>query len=102
MANIFKRATKDAVGTSLDTVYTCPNTTPDTKTVIIGGVISNTGTSTVNAEVAIVIGSVTTIPAGTALSFIDGKVVMHEGDILKAKGSVAGQLDVILSIMEAS
>jgi len=101
MANIFKRATKDAVGTSLDTVYTCPNTTPDTKTVIIGGVISNTGTSTVNAEVAIVIGSVT-IPAGTALSFIDGKVVMHEGDILKAKGSVAGQLDVILSIMEAS
>jgi len=36
------------------------------------------------------------------LSFIDGKVVMHEGDILKAKGSVAGQLDVILSIMEAS
>jgi|JYMV01.1.fsa_nt_gi hypothetical protein len=110
MANIFKRATKDAIGTSLTTVYTCPNTTPDTTTVIIGGVISNTGTTAVNAEVAIVIGSTTInligkdtpIPAGTALSFIDGKVVMQEGDILKAKGSVAGQLDIILSIMEAS
>ena len=113
MGNIFKRATKDALGTTfaLGEVYECPNTTPDTTTVIIGGVISNTGTATVNAEVVVVIsggatinliGKDTPIPAGTALSFSDGKVVMQEGDFLKAKGSVAGKLDVMLSVMESS
>jgi len=105
MANTFKRQTSNSIGSSYTTVYTVPGSTT---TVIIGGVVSNTGTGTVNVEVAVndgtndinLTGKDTPIPAGTALSFIDGKVVLQAGDVIKAKGSVAGQLDVMLSIME--
>jgi len=107
MANTFKRQTSNSIGSSYTTVYTVP-TSPSTTTVIIGGVVSNTGTATVNTEVTVndgtndinLTGKDTPIPAGTALSFIDGKVVLQAGDVIKAKGSVAGQLDVMLSIME--
>ena len=107
MANTFKRKTKNAIGTSLTAVYTVP---ANTTTVIIGGVVSNTGTGSVNTEVAVfdgnstinITGADTPVPAGTALSFIDGKVVLEAGDVLKVKGSVAGQLDVMLSIMETA
>jgi len=92
MANTFKRQTSNSIGSSYTTVYTVPGSTT---TVIIGGVVSNTGTGTVNVEVAVndgtndinLTGKDTPIPAGTALSFID-------------KGSVANELDVMLSIME--
>jgi len=107
MANTFKRKTKNAIGTSLTAVYTVP---ANTTTVIIGGVVSNTGTGSVNTEIVMndgandinLTGADTPIPAGTALSFIDGKVVLEAGDVVKAKGSIAGSLDVILSIMETT
>jgi hypothetical protein len=105
--NTFKRQTTNSVGSAFTTVYTVP---VGKTTVIIGGVVSNTGTTTVDTEIAIndgsndinITGKDTPVPAGTALSFIDGKVVMQAGDVLKAKGSVAGQLDVMLSFMEIS
>jgi phosphate/sulfate permease len=105
MSNTFKRKTANAITTSLASVYTVPAATT---AVVIGGVASNTGTGLVNAEIVVndgsndinLIGKDTPIPAGTALSFIDGKVVLETGDVIKAKGSVASQLDVMLSIME--
>ena len=107
MANTFKRKTSNSIGSSLTTIYTVP---ASTTAVVIGGVVSNTGTATVNTEVTVndgtndinLTGADTPIPAGTALSFIDGKVVLETGDVIKAKGSVAGQLDVMLSIMETT
>lgn len=106
MANTFKRKTSNGIGTTLTTVYTVP---ADTTAVIIGGIVSNTDTSTtLSTTISIndgtndlnMTGTDTPVPSGTALSFIDGKVVMQTGDILKAKGSVAGKLDVVLSVME--
>ena len=105
MANTFKRQTANGIGTAYTSAYTVP---AGKTTVIIGGTVANTGALTVNTEIVIfdgsntinITGTDTPIPAGTALSFIDGKVVMQAGDILKAKGSVAGQLDVMLSFME--
>lgn len=105
MANTFKRQTSNSIGSTYTTVYTVP---VSTTCVVIGGVVSNTGSTTVNTEIAMndgtndinLTGADTPIPAGTALSFIDGKVVLQAGDVIKAKGSVANQLDVILSIME--
>lgn len=107
MANTFKRKTSNSIGSSFTTIYTVP---ASTTAVIIGGVVSNTGTATVNTEVTVndgsndinLTGKDTPIPSGTALSFIDGKVVLETGDVIKAKGSVAGQLDVMLSIMETT
>ena len=105
MANTFKRFTSNSVGTSLATVYTVPSRTT---TVLIGGVVSNVTTSTVNVTVTAttsstvinLIGEDTPIPAGTALSFIDGKVVLETGDIIKVKSSAASSLDAHLSAME--
>ncbi len=105
MANTFKRQTGNAIGTSLTTVYTVP---ASTTTVMIGGVLSNTtgantsttlvtndGTNDINLT-----GVDTVVPAGAALSFIDGKIVLQAGDTIQVSSTVAGALDVHLSIME--
>ena len=105
MANTFKRSSVDTVGTSAETLYTVPSSTT---TVLIGGILSNTGGSTCNGTVTVTIGSDvinligedTPIPANTALSFIDGKIVVMTTDVVKVKGSVAGAIDAHLSYME--
>ena len=105
MANTFKRYTSNSIGTSLETVYTVP---ASTTTVMIGGVVSNVSVATVNITVTAttsstvinLIGEDTPVPAGTALSFIDGKIVLETGDIVKVKSSAAASADAHLSIME--
>ena len=105
MANTFKRSSIDTVGTSAETLYTVPSSTT---TVLIGGILSNTGGQTCNGTVTVTVGSDvvnligedTPIPANTALSFIDGKIVMETTDVVKVKGSVANALDAHLSYME--
>ena len=105
MANTFKRSSADAVGTSAEVIYTVPSST---RAVLIGGLLSNTSNATCNATVTVTIGSDvinligenTPIPANTALSFIDGKIVVMTTDVVKVKGSVAGALDAHLSYME--
>jgi len=107
MANTFKRKTSNAIASTLVNVYTVPSSV--TAAVIIGGVVSNTDVAnTITTTITIndganeinLTGTDTPVPSGTALSFIDGKVVLETGDVVKAKGSVAGKLDVILSVME--
>jgi len=109
MANTFKRFTGNSIGTSVVSIYTV--TSPVTVSVVIGGVVSNVSSATVNVTVtattpgspAVVInliGEDTPIPAGTALSFIDGKVVLETGDIIKIKSSDATSVDAHLSVME--
>jgi hypothetical protein len=106
MANTFLRNTSNAIGTTYTTVYTAP---ANTTAIILAGTIANTSTSIlVNTEVIVnngtddinIIGTSTPIPVGTALSFVDGKLVLQAGDVLKVKASVAGQLDVYISLME--
>jgi hypothetical protein len=105
MANTFKRYTSNSIGTSLATVYTVPSSTTS---VVIGGIVSNVTADTVNITVTAttsstvinLIGEDTPLPAGTALSFIDGKVVLETGDIVKVKSSAATSLDAHLSVME--
>ena len=105
MANTFLRKTGNAIGTSLTTVYTVP---ADTTTVMIGGVLSNTGAATTYTTVVTgdgtndinLIGEDTPLPSGTALSFIDGKIVLQTGDTVQAKSTVGAAVDVHLSIME--
>jgi hypothetical protein len=106
MANTFKRYTSNSVGTSLVTVYTVGGAV--NASVVIGGIVSNVTADTVNVTVTAttsstvinLIGEDTPLPAGTALSFIDGKVVLETGDIVKVKSSAATSLDAHLSVME--
>ena len=105
MANTFLRSSADAVGTSAEVLYTVPSSMT---AVLIGGLLSNTSNATCNATVTVTIGSDvinligenTPIPANTALSFIDGKIVVMTTDVVKVKGSVAGAIDAHLSYME--
>jgi hypothetical protein len=106
MANTFKRFTYNNVGTTLTTVYTVPLST---KAVVIGGIVSNTAAGvTVDTTVVMhdgtndisLTGTDTPIPSGTALSFIDGKLVLHAGDVIKVKSSAATSLDAVVSVME--
>jgi len=105
MANTFLRSSIDTVGTSAETLYTVP---ANKTAVIIGGLLSNGSGATCNATVTVTIGSdvinligeSTPIPANTALSFIDGKIVVQTTDVVKVTGSVANALDAHLSYME--
>jgi hypothetical protein len=105
MANTFLRHTANAVGTTPAVVYTVG---PGKRAVIIGGVLSNTTTGTVKVEVTATSGSTvinltgenTVIPAASALSFVDGKIVVETGDIIKVTSDTATSVDVHLSVME--
>jgi len=103
--NDFKRYTYNDVTTAAAVVYTVG---AGKRAVIIGGVLSNTTTGTVKVEVTATSGSTvinltgenTVIPAASALSFVDGKIVVETGDIIKVTSDTATSVDVHLSVME--
>jgi hypothetical protein len=112
MADTFKLVTKAGV-TTLDDIYTVASSTT---TIIIGLLLANTTSSLITATVTLssntanraganneanqdveLVNSVP-IPANSALSVLDGKVIMETTDILKV--SASGATDVALSILE--
>ena len=113
MANTFKLITKAGV-TSADVIYTVAGSTT---TVILGLMIGNTTSSSVNATVTIETDTgnrsgnndeanqnvelltTTAVPGNSTLELLGGnKVVMETTDVLKVTGS--GAVDVTLSVME--
>ena len=113
MANTFKVVTKAGV-TSADVIYTVAGSTT---TVILGLIIGNTTSSSVNATVTlgtdtgnragannetnqdVELITSTPIPGNSTLELLSGnKVVMETTDTLSVTGS--GAVDVALSIME--
>ena len=113
MANTFKLITKAGV-TSADVIYTVAGSTT---TVILGLMLGNTTSSSVNATVTIETDTgnrsgnndeanqnvelltTTAIPGNSTLELLGGnKVVMETTDVLKVTGS--GAVDVALSVME--
>ena len=113
MANTFKLITKAGV-TSADVIYTVASSTT---TVILGLMIGNTTSSSVNATVTIETDTgnrsgnndeanqnvelltSTAVPGNSTLELLGGnKVVMETTDVLKVTGS--GAVDVALSVME--
>ena len=107
MANTFKVKTVNNVGTSDSDVYTCPSAT---QTTIIGMNLANITTSAVAADITLVnndgpnvsIVKGAPIPAGGSLELIDGgsKVVMMNGDTLKAQASKTGSIDAVVSFID--
>ena len=113
MANTFKVVTKAGV-TSADVIYTVAGSTT---TVILGLIIGNTTSSSINATVTlgsdtgsragannednenVELITSTPIPGNSTLELLAGnKVVMETTDTLSVTGS--GAVDVALSIME--
>jgi|TARA_R110000737_G_scaffold184249_1_gene207691 hypothetical protein len=113
MANTFKVITKAGV-TSADVIYTVAGSTT---TVILGLILGNTTSSSINATVtlgtdtgnrsganneanqAVELLTTTPIPGNSTLELLAGnKVVMETTDTLSVTGS--GAVDVALSVME--
>ena len=112
MADTFKLVTKAGV-TTLDDIYTVASSTT---TIIIGLLLANTTSSQVTVTVTlssdtanragnnneanqdIELVNAVPIPANSALSVLDGKVIMEATDILKV--SASGATDVAISILE--
>jgi flagella basal body P-ring formation protein FlgA len=102
MANTFKNYTSSGVGTSSATVYTVPALT---SSVTIGLNIANVASAIIAVDVQIngvYLVKAAPIPAGSALSVLDGKIVLEAGDVVEVTSDTASSADVILSVLEQS
>jgi len=102
MANTFKNYTATDVGASPATVYTVP---ASTTAVIIGCNVANKTGAAINVDVQI--GSTylvkgAPVPSGSALSVLDGKIIMETTEVLTVTSDTATSADVILSVLEQS
>jgi biopolymer transport protein ExbD len=100
MANTFKNYTSASVGTSPVTTYTVPSSTTS---VTIGLTVSNTTTSQIKIDVqaaGVYIVKGAPIPSGSALSVLDGKVILEAADTVVVTSDTATSADVILSVLE--
>jgi len=102
MANTFKNYTSASVGTSPVTTYTVPSATTS---VLIGCNLSNTSAAQITVDVqaaGIYIVKGAPIPAGSALSVLDGKIILETTDTVVVTSSAATSADVIVSVLEQS
>ena len=102
MANVFKNYTSASVGTSPVTTYTVPGATV---AVTIGLTIANTSASQITVDVqcaGVYVVKAAPIPAGSALSVLDGKIILEAADTVVVTSSAATSADVILSVLEQS
>ena len=100
MPNTFKNYTTATVGTTGQVVYTVPT---ETTAVMIGCNIANVSSSTINVDVLIkgihLVKNVI-IPAGSAISVLDGKVILEASDTVFVESSAAESADVIVIVLE--
>ena len=101
MANTFKNYTSSLSDATETTVYTVP---ASTTSVVIGLNVANTTTSQVTVSVKVAgtfLVKDAPIPAGAALSVLDGKVIAETTDTITAQSSdSSGNVDVIASVLE--
>lgn len=102
MANTFKNYTSSSVGTTPVTTYTVPSATTS---VTIGLNIANTTASQITVDVqaaGVYVVKDAPIPAGSALSVLDGKIILEATDTVVVTSDTASSADVILSVLEQS
>ena len=100
MANTFKNYTSTSIGTGATTVYTVP---ASTTSVVIGLNLANRTASSVKVDVQL--GSTyivkdAPVPAGSALSALDGKIIAETTDTIVVTSDTASSVDAIVSVLE--
>lgn len=96
----FNNYTSLAIGTSSATVHTVAS---GQEAVVIGLNLANVTTSQIKVTVLIAGATVVKnapIPAGSALSALDGKIIMEAADTCVVTSDTAASCDVILSVLE--
>jgi len=100
MANTFKNYTSASVGTGATTTYTVPSSTTS---VMIGCNLANRTTSQIAVDVqaaGVYIIKGAPIPANSALSVLDGKIILETTDTVVVTSDTASSCDVIVSVLE--
>jgi len=100
MANTFKNYTSASAGTGATTTYTVPSSTT---AVVIGCNLANRTTSQIKVDVQVAgvyLVKGAPIPANSALSVLDGKVILETTDTVVVTSDTASSTDVILSVLE--
>lgn len=115
MANDFKLVTRDVAPAAAGTPETIYTVQTGSTIVMLGLTLSNVHTSQVKASVTLVSTSTQTgqtqnttahlikdvsIPVGSMLSPLMGKINMNQGDIIKVDSDVNDALSVTMSYME--
>jgi hypothetical protein len=103
MANVFKNELASCTDDSATIAYTAG---ASTTAILIGCNLSNTGAADIAVDVAMgnkyIIKGVT-IPVGSALSVLEGKIVVETGQsLVVVSDSATGDCDVIVSMLEQS
>jgi hypothetical protein len=103
MANTFLNAT----ATLTDATETTIGTVPSARTwVLLGCNLANTSNSQISVDVKVASTYVikgAPIPAGSALSILDGKIIAEATEtVTVTSASSSGDVDVVLSYMEQS
>ncbi len=108
MANTFKNAFSENVGTSATTVLTCPSGN-SSRCVLIGIQLSNTTSSEITATVSItdssasndiVLVNAVALPANTMLTVLEGeKIILEESDVLKVHSNTANACNAFASYL---
>lgn len=110
MANTFKNAVTESIGTSNVDVYTAPSATTTT---VIGAVVSNRTASAINVDVSVTDTSSGTtafliksapVPVGASLVVVGGdqKVVLEATDKITVVSDTATSADAVISVLEQS
>ena len=101
MANNFSQADATLADNNLTTVVS----TTGNKQIVIGLLISNTGTSSINVDAVMNDGSNdryiiknAPLPTGSSLECVQGKIVIPSGGLVKIKKD-SGSADVIISLL---
>ena len=102
MPNTLTNYTASNVGTSPVTLYTVPASTTGT---IVGLNLSNTSASQIAVDVQVAgvyLVKGVSIPANSALSVLDGKLVVKTTQTVIITSDTATSVDAILSVLEQS
>lgn len=102
MPNVLTNYTSASSGTSPTTLYTVPTATTGT---IVGLNVANTTASQIAVDVQIsgvYLVKGTPIPANSALSVLDGKIVVKTTETVVVTSNTAASVDAILSVLEQS
>ena len=101
MAATFKRIKTANIGLTDTTLYTVP---ANTKAIVIGFTIANKAATQIKIKTSVsgvqITGTDTPIPAGSALSILDGKMVLEAGDVVSALSDTASATDSFISLVE--
>ena len=103
MPNVFSQADASLSNNSLTTVVS----TTSNKQIVIGFLVSNTGSTSINIDAVMNDGSNDRhiikncpLPNGSSIELIQGKVVIPSGGSIKVKSdNASGNADVIVSLL---